>query len=83
MGGSHTGIASGYDSAVAYGGGLMTTAMLGMVVTAQGRALLVPFHAALIVCAASAVAAAVCAFTWVYPKNTLAKQANSVEPDDS
>ena len=67
---SHTGIASGFKSAVARGGGLIATAMLGVVLTAQGRALLAPFHAALAVCAASAAAAAVCAFIWVRPSNT-------------
>ena len=66
---SHTGIASGFNSAVARGGGLMATAMLGVVLTGQGRALLAPFHAALAVCAASAAAAAVCAFVWVRPSN--------------
>jgi EmrB/QacA subfamily drug resistance transporter len=68
--GSHTGIASGFNSAVARGGGLIATAMLGVVLTAQGKALLAPFHAALAVCAASAAAAAVCAFIWVRPSNT-------------
>lgn len=68
--GSHTGIASGFNSAVARGGGLIATAMLGVVLTAQGRALLGPFHVALAVCAASAAAAAVCAFIWVRPSNT-------------
>jgi len=68
--GSHTGIASGFNSAVARGGGLIATAMLGVVLTAQGRALLAPFHAALMVCAGSAAVAAVCAFVWVRPSNT-------------
>jgi len=67
--GSHTGIASGFNSAVARGGGLIATAMLGVVLTAQGRALLAPFHAALVVCAGSAAAAAVCAFIWVRSSN--------------
>lgn len=67
---SHTGIASGFNSAVARGGGLIATAMLGVVLTAQGRALLAPFHVALMVCAGSAAAAAVCAFIWVRPSNT-------------
>jgi len=67
---SHTGIASGFNSAVARGGGLIATAMLGVVLTAHGRALLGPFHVALGVCAGSAAAAAVCAFIWVRPANT-------------
>ncbi len=49
----HTGIASGFNSAVARGGGLVATAMLGVVLTAQGRALLAPFHAALLACTGS------------------------------
>jgi EmrB/QacA subfamily drug resistance transporter len=63
--GRHTGVASGFNSAVARGGGLIATALLGVVLTAQGRALLAPFHAALVACAATALAASVCAFVWV------------------
>jgi predicted MFS family arabinose efflux permease len=66
---SHTGIASGFNSAVARGGGLIATALLGVVLTASGRALLAPFHAALVVCAGSAFAAGVCAFAWVKSDN--------------
>lgn len=71
---SHTGIASGFNSAVARGGGLIATALLGVVLSAEGRALLAPFHAALVVCAASAFAAAVCAFIWVRSDNVQPKR---------
>jgi EmrB/QacA subfamily drug resistance transporter len=66
---SHTGIASGFNSAVARGGGLIATALLGVVLTSSGRALLAPFHAALVVCAGSAFASSVCAFIWVKSDN--------------
>jgi len=62
---SHTGIASGFNSAVARGGGLIATALLGVVLTVEGRALLAPFHAAMVVCAVTAVASSVCAYVWV------------------
>lgn len=65
--GSHTGVASGFNSAVARGGGLIATALLGVVLTTQGSRLLHAFHLSLAVCAASAAAAAVCAFVWVGP----------------
>jgi predicted MFS family arabinose efflux permease len=67
--GSHTGIASGFNSAVARGGGLIATASLGVVLTVQGRALLAPFHAAMVACAITAAAAGVCAFIWVKGDN--------------
>jgi predicted MFS family arabinose efflux permease len=66
---SHTGIASGFNSAVARGGGLIATALLGVVLTVKGRALLAPFHAAMVACAVTAAAAAVCAFVWVKGDN--------------
>jgi EmrB/QacA subfamily drug resistance transporter len=62
---SHAGIASGFNSAVARSGGMIATALLGVVLTVQGRALLAPFHAAMVACAITAAAASVCAFVWV------------------
>jgi predicted MFS family arabinose efflux permease len=67
--GRHTGVASGFNSAVARGGGLIATALLGVVLTVKGRALLPPFHAVMVACAATAAAAAVCAFVWVKGEN--------------
>jgi len=66
---SHTGIASGFNSAVARGGGLIATALLGVVLSVEGRALLAPFHAAMVACAVTAVASSVCAFVWVKGSN--------------
>jgi predicted MFS family arabinose efflux permease len=66
---SHTGIASGFNSAVARGGGLIATALLGGVLSVRGRALLAPFHAAMVMCAVTAGLAAVCAFIWVKGNN--------------
>ncbi|GGC72388.1 DHA2 family efflux MFS transporter permease subunit [Undibacterium terreum] len=62
VGTEHTGVASGFNSAVARSGGLVATALLGLVLASQGAALLAAFHAAALVAAGAAVAAAVCAF---------------------
>ena len=59
----HTGTASGLNSAVARTGGLVATALLGVVLSRQGAALIAGFHAAAIACAAVAVAASLSAFS--------------------
>ncbi len=57
----HTGVASGFNSAAARGGGLIVTALLGSVLAARGAALVAAFHSAALVGAAMALAAAVSA----------------------
>ncbi|MBC8058124.1 MAG: MFS transporter, partial [Rhizobiales bacterium] len=61
----HTGVASGFNSAVARGGGLFATALLGAVLAAHGQALEGMFHVALWAGAATALAAGASAFFWV------------------
>ena len=58
----HTGSASGLNSAVARGGGLVATASLGSVLAATGPELLSAFHTAMIVGAATCAAASLSAF---------------------
>jgi EmrB/QacA subfamily drug resistance transporter len=58
----HTGSASGLNSAVARGGGMVATASLGTVLAATGPELLSSFHAAMIVGAATCAAASASAF---------------------
>jgi EmrB/QacA subfamily drug resistance transporter len=58
----HTGSASGLNSAVARGGGMVATALLGSVLAATGPELLSAFHAAMIVGAATCAAASLSAF---------------------
>jgi hypothetical protein len=43
--------------------------LLGVVLSVRGRALLAPFHAAMVMCAVTAALAAVCAFIWVKGNN--------------
>jgi MFS family permease len=58
----HTGAASGLNSAVARAGGLVATALLGGVLSAQGSRLVDAFHGAAIACTLTCVAAAASAF---------------------
>jgi EmrB/QacA subfamily drug resistance transporter len=58
----HTGTASGFNSAIARTGGLVTTAVAGAVISVSGTQLTGAFHAAAIVAAVMAVTAGVIAF---------------------
>lgn len=59
---AHAGSASGFNSALARAGGLIGTALLGSVLAAGGEALVAGFHAAMIGCAITALAASAAAF---------------------
>ena len=61
----HTGSASGLNSAVARTGGLVATALLGGVISAQGAELVGQFRLACAVGAGAALLAGVCAFALV------------------
>ena len=58
----HTGMVSGFNSALSRTGGLIATALLGAVLVAEGKALLHPFAIALVVSAAVAAAAGAASF---------------------
>jgi predicted MFS family arabinose efflux permease len=60
---AHTGTASGFNSAVARIGGLIATALLGVVLSKEGAALVGGFHGALIGGAIAAAAASLVALT--------------------
>ena len=61
----HVGTASGFNSAVARTGGLIATAMLGVVLSREGEALIAGFHLSLIGAAIAAVAASAAALLMV------------------
>jgi hypothetical protein len=65
----HVGAASGFNSAVARIGGLIATALLGLVFAQQGSAdaFIAAFRVAVLVGAASAAVAAGCAFLLIRP----------------
>ena len=63
--GRHTGVASGFNSAVARTGGLIATALLGVVLAARGPHLLVLYRLAAMVGAAAAFGAGLAALFWL------------------
>jgi EmrB/QacA subfamily drug resistance transporter len=60
-----TGLASGFNSAVARTGGLVATALLGTALAAQGASLVSSFHAAMVASAAACAVAAASAWALV------------------
>jgi predicted MFS family arabinose efflux permease len=72
----HVGTASGFNSAVARVGGLIATALLGVVLSREGEALIAGFHLALVGSAIAAVAASAAALFMVR-KVTLKKPMTS------
>ena len=63
----HSGIASGFNSAVARTGGLIATALASAILVAHAQGLESAFHVAMMVGAATAAAASACAFLWLAP----------------
>lgn len=61
----HTGMASGFNSAVARTGGLLATALASAILMAHGPALQAHFHVAMVVGAVAAAGAGACAFIWL------------------
>jgi hypothetical protein len=61
----HVAMASGFNSAVARTGGLIATALLGSVLSGEGRGLFRPFHTAMTVSAAVAALASLVALIMV------------------
>jgi EmrB/QacA subfamily drug resistance transporter len=61
----NTGLASGFNSAVARSGGLIATSLLGTMLAARGASLVAAFHVAAVFAGVAALAAAICAFVWL------------------
>lgn len=61
----HTGIASGFNSAVARSGGLVATALLGLLLAARGAQLESAFRLVAVAAGVAALASAGCAFAWL------------------
>jgi MFS family permease len=70
----HSGIASGFNSAVARTGGLIATALASAILVAHAQGLESAFHVAMMVGAATAAAASACAFLWLAPTQEEAKR---------
>ena len=64
---SHTGSASGFNSAVARSGGLFAIALLGSVLAAEGHLLITAFHIAMIAGALTCILASLSAFVLIEP----------------
>ncbi len=63
--GRHTGVASGFNSAVARTGGLIATALLGVILAARGAHLLALYRIAAVVGATAALASGAAALVWL------------------
>jgi MFS family permease len=61
----HTGSASGFNSATARTGGLVATALVGLVLAGRGDGLIVAFHAAMLAGVALCIAASLSAFALI------------------
>lgn len=61
----HTGLASGFNSAVARAGGLVAISLLGMLLSAKGGSIVASFHIAAIAAGVAAIGAGWCAYAWL------------------